>query len=239
MGNLVSKQCRPWSDATLCGVWSGSALSAYDPFMGFQVRLWDKEVISPDAFNFFNKVGSGWSAHNWRITLQTSLPQNYCPDWTKIMCSNMWGVFLGFLQNMEVGWLVVLGLTALWHSISVYIGPKHGSTVIYLSTGTRKNNKISICSKWKINYFQVSQNLGTLQPNYNVLKYWDTKKPSSSIWDKWKSSDVKVSLYLNTSGYFRNFLKMQHRSKKWVFKNANNFNSYHKEVCRSSVLKAL
>ena len=32
-------QCRPWSDATLCGVWSGSALFAYDPFKGFQVRM--------------------------------------------------------------------------------------------------------------------------------------------------------------------------------------------------------
>ena len=37
-----------------------------------------------------------------------------------------------------------------------------------------QNNKISICSKCKIDYFLVSQNLGTLQPNYNVLKYWNT-----------------------------------------------------------------
>ena len=32
MENPVSKQCRPGSDATLCGVGSWSALCAYDPF---------------------------------------------------------------------------------------------------------------------------------------------------------------------------------------------------------------
>ena len=36
MENPVSKQWRPWSDATL---WSVPALFAYDPFMGFQVRV--------------------------------------------------------------------------------------------------------------------------------------------------------------------------------------------------------
>ena len=30
----VSKQCRPWSDAVFCGIWSGSALFAYVPKMG-------------------------------------------------------------------------------------------------------------------------------------------------------------------------------------------------------------
>ena len=35
----VSKQCRPWSDATLCGIWSGSALFAYEPFTLFQARM--------------------------------------------------------------------------------------------------------------------------------------------------------------------------------------------------------
>ena len=34
-------------------------------------------------------------------------------------------------------------------------------------------------------------NLGTLQPNYDVLKYWDTWKLSFFIWDKLKSSGVK------------------------------------------------
>ena len=38
MENPVSKQCRPWSDITSCGVWSGSALFAYDPFNGFQSK---------------------------------------------------------------------------------------------------------------------------------------------------------------------------------------------------------
>ena len=37
--NPVSKQCRPSSDATLCGVCSGSALFAYDFFTGFQVGM--------------------------------------------------------------------------------------------------------------------------------------------------------------------------------------------------------
>ena len=42
----------------------------------------------------------------------------------------------------------------------------------------------------------MCQNLGTLQPNYNVHKYWDaTKNPTSfSIWDRWKSSDLSVML---------------------------------------------
>ena len=43
-----------------------------------------------------------------------------------------------------------------------------------LGIGTPKNNKFSICFKWKIYYFSVSQNLGILQPSYNVIIYWDT-----------------------------------------------------------------
>ena len=39
MENPVSKQCRPWSDATSCSIWSGSALFAYDPFTGIRVRM--------------------------------------------------------------------------------------------------------------------------------------------------------------------------------------------------------
>ena len=46
-------------------------------------------------------------------------------------------------------------------------------TLMCLSIGTPKNNKFSICSKWKIHYFQVSQNTGRVQPHYNVLDYWD------------------------------------------------------------------
>ena len=34
----VSKQCRPWSDATVCGVWSGSAIFACDLFYRFPDR---------------------------------------------------------------------------------------------------------------------------------------------------------------------------------------------------------
>ena len=47
------------------------------------------------------------------------------------------------------------------------------TTLMCLSIGTPKNNKFSICSKWKIHYFQVSQNLGIVQPHYDVLEYWD------------------------------------------------------------------
>ena len=46
-------------------------------------------------------------------------------------------------------------------------------TVLCSSIGTPKNNKFSIYSNWKIYYFSVLQNLGTLQHNYNELNYWD------------------------------------------------------------------
>ena len=46
-------------------------------------------------------------------------------------------------------------------------------TLKCLSIGTPKNSKFSICPKWKIHYFQVSQNLGRVQPHNNVLEYWD------------------------------------------------------------------
>ena len=71
-----------------------------------------------------------------------------------------------------------------------YLNPLLRATVMSLSIGTSKNNKFSICSKWKIYYFSVSQYLGTLQPYHNVHKYWDTQKASFSNWDKWKSSGV-------------------------------------------------
>ena len=47
------------------------------------------------------------------------------------------------------------------------------NTLMCLSIGTPKNNKFSICSKWTIHYFQVPQNLGRVQPHYNILEYWD------------------------------------------------------------------
>ena len=47
-------------------------------------------------------------------------------------------------------------------------------TLMCLSIGTPKNNKFSICPKWKIHYFQVSQKLGRVQPHYNLFEYWDT-----------------------------------------------------------------
>ena len=57
--------------------------------------------------------------------------------------------------------------------MSITDGGKCGKVEKCLSIGTPKNNKFSICSKWKIHYFQVSQNLGRVQPHYNVLEYLD------------------------------------------------------------------
>ena len=37
--NPVSKQGRPRSDATLCGISSRSALFPYDPFMGYLLKM--------------------------------------------------------------------------------------------------------------------------------------------------------------------------------------------------------
>ena len=48
------------------------------------------------------------------------------------------------------------------------------NTLMCLSIGTPKNNKFSICPKWKIHYFQVSQNSGRVQPQYYLFEYWDT-----------------------------------------------------------------
>ena len=39
MENSVNKQCRPWSDTTKFGIWSGSAMFAYDPLTGFHERM--------------------------------------------------------------------------------------------------------------------------------------------------------------------------------------------------------
>ena len=46
MENLI-KQCRPWSDDTLRCVWSGFALFAYDPFMGFPTKNGLKKSFYP------------------------------------------------------------------------------------------------------------------------------------------------------------------------------------------------
>ena len=47
-------------------------------------------------------------------------------------------------------------------------------TLMCLSIGTPKNDKFSICPKWKIHNFQVSQTLGRVQPHYNLFEYWET-----------------------------------------------------------------
>ena len=39
----VSKQCRSWSDATFCGVWSGSARFAYVPKQDARIK-WVKHI---------------------------------------------------------------------------------------------------------------------------------------------------------------------------------------------------
>ena len=59
----------------------------------------------------------------------------------------------------------------------VQVGILLTHTLKCLSIGTPKNNKISIWSKSKIDYFWISQNLSALQPNYNVLKLLEHLKP--------------------------------------------------------------
>ena len=44
MENLVSKQCKPLSYASLFGICSGSAVFAYDPFMHFPLRMANGEI---------------------------------------------------------------------------------------------------------------------------------------------------------------------------------------------------
>ena len=44
--NPVSIQCGPWSDITLCGVWSGPALFAYDTFTCFQVKTGETRTLN-------------------------------------------------------------------------------------------------------------------------------------------------------------------------------------------------
>ena len=50
-----------------------------------------------------------------------------------------------------------------------------------LSIGTPTNNKFSICSKWKIHYFQVSQNLGRVGLITMCLNIGTTKNINSSF----------------------------------------------------------
>ena len=73
--------------------------------------------------------------------------------------------FFEFVSQAKVA-LIFIPFISSFHKILL-------TTLKCLSIGTPKNNEISICSKSKIDYFWVSQNLGPLQPNYNVLKYWD------------------------------------------------------------------
>ena len=58
-----------------------------------------------------------------------------------------------------------------FYILSIRLEP---DTLMCLSIGAPKRNKFSICPKWEIHYFQVSQNLGREQPHYNVLEYLDT-----------------------------------------------------------------
>ena len=42
---IKCKQCRPWSDAGFCGIWSGSKLFANVPFMGGLKTIWDLDLL--------------------------------------------------------------------------------------------------------------------------------------------------------------------------------------------------
>ena len=61
-----------------------------------------------------------------------------------------------------------------------------------LSIGTPKNNKFSICSKWKINYFYVSQNLGILQQYSLILMCLNTGTPNNHHFQFWTNGKVVV-----------------------------------------------
>ena len=94
MENFVNKQCRPWSDATLCGIWSEAALFAYDPFMGVQVRMGSEltliekgdrrendRVSSPESVPIHLKftMFSNWDGHMtlcWKCCSSKVVP---CP----------------------------------------------------------------------------------------------------------------------------------------------------------------
>ena len=84
-----------------------------------------------------------------------------------------------FLDNLEIVPVLQISLSqspALVVTLalaSVIVLAKR-CTLMCLSIGTPKINAFSICSKWKIHYFQVSQNLGRVQPHYNLFEYWDT-----------------------------------------------------------------
>ena len=95
---------------------------------------------------------------------------------------------MAYLGNIFTFSVYIGYLPLQWRQLTV---KKETITLECLSIGTPKNNKFSICSKWKIHYFQVSQNLGRVQPHYNVLEYLAPKKHSFSIWDKWKINDFR------------------------------------------------
>ena len=83
------------------------------------------------------------------------------------------------LQNLEKDRVLWTNFLASCREINRFsvskIGPEQAKPMISLALiGTPKNIKFSICSKWKIHYFQVSQNLGRVQSHLNVLEYWDT-----------------------------------------------------------------
>ena len=67
MENPVSKQCRLWLDATLCGVWSRSELFACGPFSGFQVRMsW--------RWRWNSKQHMTWSDWVWTVCSDIYVP---------------------------------------------------------------------------------------------------------------------------------------------------------------------
>ena len=64
----VSKQCRPWSDAAFCGIWSGSALFAYVPKMRRQAYM-DKFILQCVATqqHYYMKHIFLYDLLSWRI----------------------------------------------------------------------------------------------------------------------------------------------------------------------------
>ena len=78
-----SKQCRPWSDATFCGIWSGSTLFATHPAVLQQVKwnCWNFRIsmvrsnLAPDKALFSAEMF--WYISYFSIEIRNIIPELY------------------------------------------------------------------------------------------------------------------------------------------------------------------
>ena len=102
----------------------------------------------------------------WGINIFIFLPHIFYTD-IALTVSWLWKTHLNWFAKtaLYIRFKLSFQYPSYWN--------EHITTLMCLSIGTPKNNKFSICFKWKIHYFQVSQNLGRVQPHYNALEYRD------------------------------------------------------------------